>query len=82
MYWSERVAWTATNALRADLAAHLIGLDLSFHQAHTPGELIERVDGDVNALAGFFSSFVVRLVSSVLRKRSNFANCRTSAGAV
>ena len=65
-YWSERVAWTATNDLRADLAAHLLRLDLGFHKARTPGELIERVDGDVNALAGFFSSFVVRLVGSGL----------------
>ena len=28
---------------------------MSFHKAHTPGELIERVDGDVAALAKFFS---------------------------
>lgn len=65
-YWSERVAWTATNALRAELAAHLVRLDMSFHKARTPGELIERVDGDVNALAGFFSSFVVQLIGSAL----------------
>jgi ATP-binding cassette subfamily B protein len=65
-YWSERVAWTATNALRADLMAHLLKLDLGFHKAHTPGELIERVDGDVNALAGFFSSFIVQLLGSAL----------------
>ncbi len=65
-YWSERVAWTATNALRADLATHLLHLDLSFHKAHTAGELIERVDGDVHELAEFFSSFAVQLLSSAL----------------
>lgn len=65
-YWSERVAWTATNALRVDIAAHLVRLDLSFHKARTPGELIERVDGDVNALAAFFSSFVIRLLGCAL----------------
>lgn len=65
-YWSEKVSWTATNNLRADLALHLVRLDLSFHKARTPGEIIERVDGDVNALAGFFSSFVVQLVGSLL----------------
>ena len=47
-YWSARVAWTATNELRADLSTHLMQLDLGFHTAHTPGELIERVDGDVS----------------------------------
>jgi ABC-type multidrug transport system fused ATPase/permease subunit len=65
-YWSQRVAWTATNALRADLADHLVRLDLSFYLAHTPGELIERVDGDVRELAEFFSNFAIQLVSSAL----------------
>jgi ABC-type multidrug transport system fused ATPase/permease subunit len=65
-FWSARVAWTATNALRADLTAHLLRLDPSFHKARTPGELIERVDGDVNALASFFSDFAVQLLGSIL----------------
>jgi ATP-binding cassette subfamily B protein len=65
-YWSERVAWMATNALRIDLVAHLVRLDLAFHKARPPGELIERVDGDVNALAAFFSSFVIGLIGNVL----------------
>ena len=60
-YWSQRVAWTATNALRADLADHLVRLDLSFYLAHTPGELIERVDGDVRELAEFFSNFAIQI---------------------
>lgn len=66
VYASEYVGWTATNALRTDLVAHLLHLDLAFHKGHTPGELMERVDGDVNALAGFFSSFVVKLLGSAL----------------
>ena len=56
-YVSENVAWTATNALRVDLTQHCLNLDLSFHNAHTPGEMIERVDGDINNLANFFSRF-------------------------
>src|SRR5574338_1446906 len=46
-YLGENVAWTATNALRAELARHCLNLDMSFHNKHTPGELIERIDGDV-----------------------------------
>lgn len=65
-YWSERVAWTATNKLRIDLAAHLVRLDPSFHKVHTPGELIERVDGDVQTLARFFSGLAVELVGNLL----------------
>jgi ATP-binding cassette, subfamily B, bacterial len=65
-YCSERVGWTATNALRADLALHCLQLDLSFHKAHTPGELVERIDGDVTTLADFFSQLVVQVLGSLL----------------
>ena len=65
-YVAENVSWTATNALRADLVAHLLRLDAGFHAAHTPGELIERVDGDVGTLARFFSRFVVYVIGNGL----------------
>jgi ATP-binding cassette, subfamily B, bacterial len=65
-YVGENVGWTATNLLRADLALHCLRLDLSFHKARTPGELIERVDGDVTALANFFSQFVVKVLGNLL----------------
>ncbi len=63
-YVAENVSWAATNALRADLVAHLLRLDATFHTAHTPGELIERVDGDVATLARFFSRFVVYVLGN------------------
>src|SRR5687768_4452974 len=63
-YWSETVGWNATNRLREDLALHCLRLPLSFHGAHTPGELIERVDGDVGALTYFFSQFVIRILGN------------------
>jgi ABC-type multidrug transport system fused ATPase/permease subunit len=63
-YLGETVAWNATNALRVDLAAHCLQLDLSFHKAHTPGELLERVDGDVNALSRFFSQLVIHVLGN------------------
>ncbi|MHB8645661.1 MAG: ABC transporter ATP-binding protein [Thermomicrobiales bacterium] len=65
-YVAENVSWAATNALRADLVAHLLRLDAPFHTAHTPGELIERVDGDVATLARFFSRFVVYVLGNGL----------------
>lgn len=64
-YVSESVAWTATNFLRIDLAEHCLRLDLAFHQANPPGALIERVEGDVDALSNFFSQFLVRVVANV-----------------
>jgi len=65
-YLSESVGWTATNALRADLTLHCLQLDLGFHKARTPGELIERIDGDVTTLAGFFSRFVIDVLGNIL----------------
>src|SRR6266700_3256819 len=65
-YFSENIAWTATNQLRSDLVAHCLSLDMSFHKARTSGELIERIDGDVDALSNFFSQFVVSLLGSLL----------------
>jgi ABC-type multidrug transport system fused ATPase/permease subunit len=65
-YLSEAVGWSATNALRRDLAQHCLQLDLAFHKEHSPGELIERIDGDVTALAHFFSAFVARVLSNAL----------------
>lgn len=63
---AENVGWRATNALRRDLARHCLRLDLSFHQQHTPGEMIERIDGDINAMARFFSQFVVQILGNCL----------------
>ncbi|GHO75796.1 helicase [Ktedonobacter sp. SOSP1-85] len=65
-YVSENVAWTATNRLRADLVAHCLRLDLAFHKSHTSGELIERIDGDVDALSTFFSRSFVLVASNIL----------------
>jgi ATP-binding cassette subfamily B protein len=65
-YIGENVGWIATNRLRGDVAAHCMSLDLSFHKSHTAGAIIERVDGDINALANFFSSFVITLMSNLL----------------
>lgn len=63
---AESVSWSATNALRLDLTAHLLRLDPAFHASHTQGELIERVDGDVGTLARFFSRFVVYVLGNGL----------------
>ncbi len=65
-YLGADVGWTATNRLREDLATHLLGLDMGFHTDTTPGEMIERIDGDVTAVANFLSRFVVRLLGAAL----------------
>ncbi len=65
-YLGADVGWTATNRLREDLARHLLRLDMGFHTDTTPGEMIERIDGDVTAVANFLSRFLVRLLGAGL----------------
>jgi ABC-type multidrug transport system fused ATPase/permease subunit len=65
-YLSENVGWSATNALRADLLRHCLRLDQSFHKSRTPGELIERIDGDVTTLANFFSQLIIQVLGNAL----------------
>ena len=65
-YLGADVGWRATNELRADMAQHLIGLDMAYHTSTTPGELIERVDGDVTAVSQFIARFMVKLLGSGL----------------
>lgn len=65
-YIGEKTSWAATNALRSDLTLHVLQLDMEFHNSHTPGELIERVDGDVSQLASFFSQLTLRVIASAL----------------
>src|SRR4029079_7875022 len=65
-YLSETIGWTATNALRAELLRHCLRLDPSFHKTRTPGELIERIDGDATALANFFSQLVIQVAGNLV----------------
>jgi ABC-type multidrug transport system fused ATPase/permease subunit len=65
-YVAQNVGWRATNGLRHDLAMHCLRLDMSFHKTHTPGELIERIDGDVTSLANFFSQFSLHVLGNAV----------------
>jgi ATP-binding cassette subfamily B protein len=66
VYLTETLGWATTNQIRIDLARHALGLDMSFHTSHTPGEMIERIDGDVMALSNFFSQFILQVFGNSL----------------
>ncbi|MHA1197873.1 MAG: ABC transporter ATP-binding protein [Candidatus Heimdallarchaeaceae archaeon] len=66
VYLSQTLSWSSTNMLRFDLTKHCVNLDMTFHNEHKPGEMIERIDGDINTLATFLSQFSVQLVTSLL----------------
>ena len=59
-------AWRTTNQIRLRLARHVLGLDHEFHRAHTPGELIQRVDGDVTSVSDFLGRVVPRALGGAL----------------
>jgi len=65
-YYTQNVGWRATNALREDLTRHALHLDMSFHKSHPPGEMISRIDSDINTLNDFFSQFLLKLVGNLL----------------
>lgn len=66
VYVAQYIGLTATNRMRADLTRLVLSLDPSFHATHTPGELIERTDGDVSTLANFFARLIVYLLGNGL----------------
>ncbi|MBW3537573.1 MAG: ABC transporter ATP-binding protein/permease [Actinobacteria bacterium] len=66
-------AWIATdlssrttNRLRSELTDHVLSLDMSFHRRTPPGELIERVDGDVGSLGVLLGNFVPQMIQEAL----------------
>ena len=63
-YLGQDVGWRVTNRMREDLAFHCLKLDMSFHHQYTPGEMVERVDGDTTALSNFFSEFVLQVIGN------------------
>ena len=65
-YVGEDVGWRSANQLRADLARHCLKLDMRFHNERTPGEMIERIDGDVADIGIFFAQFVIRICGNLL----------------
>ncbi|WP_223066300.1 ABC transporter ATP-binding protein [Paenibacillus caui] len=63
-YLGNDISWRATNQLRGDLLKHCLRLDMRFHNVKTPGEMIERIDGDVTNISNFFAMFIVQVIGS------------------
>ena len=59
-------AWKTTNQIRLELVRHVLSLDHEFHRSHTPGELIQRVDGDVTAVSDFLSKVVPKVLAAIV----------------
>ncbi|MFI9202965.1 ABC transporter ATP-binding protein [Streptomyces sp. NPDC053048] len=60
------VARDSGDRLRARLVDHCLRLDADYHRRHPPGELLDRIDGDVTKLAGFLSRMALDVVAQLL----------------
>jgi ATP-binding cassette subfamily B protein len=65
-WYATVAAWRTTNGLRMQMAEHVLGLDHEFHRTHTPGELIQRVDGDVTSVSDFLGKVVPKAAGALL----------------
>jgi ATP-binding cassette subfamily B protein len=57
-YLAQDLRWRGTNRLRNDLIRHSLRLPLSYYDRTNPSTMIERIDGDADALSSFFSTFI------------------------
>jgi ABC-type multidrug transport system fused ATPase/permease subunit len=64
-WFATATAWRTTNQIRLDIARHVLGLDHEFHRTHTPGELMQRVDGDVTSVSDFLGMVVPKMAGAL-----------------
>ena len=53
-----RVSQMSMGDIRQDMLEHLMSLDPAFHNDHGPGYLIQRIEGDVNAISKVWSTLI------------------------
>ncbi|MEF3306230.1 ABC transporter ATP-binding protein [Paenibacillus sp. GYB003] len=61
-----KLTWDVTNRLRLELTRLCLDRGSEFHKLHPPGELLERIDGDVGRLNNFLSAFALKVVGNHL----------------
>lgn len=62
----KRISEQSAADIRVDLLRHLLGLDMAFYHQHSPGTLIERVQGDVQALGAVWTGIITGLGRDVV----------------
>lgn len=53
-----RISQLSVADIRQDLLAHLMVLDPAYHQTHSPGYLMQRVEGDVDAISKVWRTII------------------------
>ncbi|MFT4151968.1 MAG: ABC transporter ATP-binding protein [Paracoccaceae bacterium] len=67
------VSQKVSAAMQGDLLAHILRLDGAFFQTHSPGMLIERVQGDTAAVQGMWSTLITGFGRDVISLIGLFA---------
>lgn len=65
-WFATNTAWTTANRLRVELTEHVLGLDHAFHRRHAPGELVQRIDGDITAVSDFLGRVLLKTGGTLL----------------
>jgi len=69
----KRISEQSAADMRTDLLRHLMQLDTAFHQKNSPGNLIERVQGDVQALGKVWTGIITGLGRDLIATISLFS---------
>ncbi|PWL34971.1 MAG: ABC transporter ATP-binding protein [Marivita sp. XM-24bin2] len=68
-----RISQLSVADIRQDLLAHLMVLDTAYHQTHSPGYLMQRVEGDVDAISKVWRTIITGAGRDVIALVSLFA---------
>lgn len=68
-----QVSQISSTAMQVDLLRHILTLDQGFFQKNPPGALMERVQGDTNAVQGVWSSVILGMGRDVVSLIGLFA---------
>jgi ATP-binding cassette subfamily B protein len=65
-YFAQSFGLKITNSFRKDVLAHFLKIDMEHHEKWTSGEVITRLDEDVEGLFSYFYTLIFKLVASTL----------------
>lgn len=65
-YFAQSFGWKITNSFRKDVLAHFLKIDMEHHEKWTSGEVITRLDEDVEGLFSYFYTLIFKLVASTV----------------
>jgi ATP-binding cassette subfamily B protein len=65
-YFAQSFGWKITNSFRKDVMAHFLKIDMAKHEKWTSGEMITRLDEDVEGLFTYFYMLIFKLTGSTL----------------